>query len=95
MTRMMLVTLAGLVAATGIAVAQMPPGRGMGPGPGRCRAMMGDLSALDAKLDEKVAAMNAAQGEEKVAAMAAVLNEMVAQRKTIHAKMRDCPMAMP
>jgi hypothetical protein len=89
---MRLVTVAALVAATGISVAQMPPHRGMGPGPGRCRAMMGDMSALDAKLDEKVAAMNAAQGDARIAAMAAVLNEMVEQRKTIHAKMRDCPM---
>jgi hypothetical protein len=43
--------------------------------------MMADLKAMDARLDQKVAAMNAASGQAKVDAMASVINEMVAQRR--------------
>ena len=49
--------------------------------------MMADLKAMEATLDQKVAAMNAAQGTAKVDAMAAVINEMAAQRKQMVAKM--------
>lgn len=48
---------------------------------------MAELQAMDARLDEKVAAMNAASGDQKVAAMAAVINELVAQRKEMRDKM--------
>ncbi len=40
------------------------------------------MRAHDARLDELVDAMNAAKGEAKIDAMAAVLNELVAQRRT-------------
>jgi len=40
-----------------------------------------ELSAMDKKLDDKVAAMNAAKGDEKVAAMSEVINELASQRK--------------
>jgi membrane protein involved in colicin uptake len=43
--------------------------------------MMAEMKAMDARLDEKLAAMNAAKGDKKVEAMAAVINELVAQRK--------------
>jgi hypothetical protein len=43
--------------------------------------MMAEMKAMDARLDEKVAAMNAAKGDQKVEAMAAVINELVSQRK--------------
>ena len=49
--------------------------------------MMADMKAMDATLDLKVAAMNAARGRAKVDAMAAVINEMVAQHKQTMAKM--------
>lgn len=40
------------------------------------------MRAHDARLDELVAAMNAAQGDAKIDAIAAVVNELVAQRRT-------------
>lgn len=43
--------------------------------------MMAEMKAMDTRLDEKIAAMNAAKGDQKVEAMAAVINELVAQRK--------------
>ncbi|MCL4395251.1 MAG: hypothetical protein M1482_10700 [Chloroflexi bacterium] len=56
--------------------------------PDACRAMMAkrdqmmaDMKAMDAKLDQKVAAMNSAAGPAKVDAMAAVINELVSQRR--------------
>jgi len=75
----------------GVAVAQGP-----GPGPGGAKMdpdrqkqmrqdMMKKMEADDAKLEELVAAMNAAQGQAKVDAIAAVLNEMVSQRRAMRA----------
>ena len=58
--------------------------------------MMADMKAMDAGLDQKVAAMNAAKGNVKVDAMAAVINEMATHRKQMMAKasnMRDQMMA--
>ena len=66
-----------------------------GPGKGMlasCQAVMADMKQMDARLDEKIAAMNAAQGGEKVEAMAAVLNELAAQHKSMHASMPGCCM---
>lgn len=51
---------------------------------------MAEIKAMDARLDDKVAAMNAAAGDQKVSAMEAVINELVAQRK----EMRDRMTAM-
>ena len=51
--------------------------------------MMAEMKALDASLDEKVAAMNTAKGNAKVDAMAAVINEMASQRKQMMAKMSN------
>ena len=58
--------------------------------------MTADMKAMDAGLEQKVAAMNAAKGNAKVDAMAAVINEMATQRKQMMAKtssMRDQMMA--
>jgi len=62
-----------------------------------CKAMMAkhegmkaEMASLDAKLDSLLAAMNAAKGNKKVDATAAVINELAAQRKA----MRDHMMAM-
>ena len=49
--------------------------------------MMAEMKAMDASLDRKVAAMNAAKGGAKVDAMAVVINEMVSQHKQMMAKM--------
>ncbi len=46
-------------------------------------AMQSKLAAMDARLDEMVAAMNDAEGDAKVEAMAGVINELVAQRATL------------
>jgi hypothetical protein len=43
--------------------------------------MIAERKAMDARLDEKLAVMNAAKGDQKVEAMAAVINELVSQRK--------------
>lgn len=63
----------------------------------KCQAMMAEhekmmteLKAADQRLDDLVAKMNAASGAEKVDATAAVVNEMVTQRRT----MRDGMMKM-
>lgn len=60
----------------------------------QCRQMMArhnqtmaDMKAMDAALDQKLAAMNAAKGKAKVDAMAAAINEMAAQRKQMMSKM--------
>ena len=85
-----------------LALAQQPaePKAGMHPGDGQSgmmsgnpqmmamhNQMMADMKAMDASLDQKVAAMNAAKGRDKVDAMAAVINEMAAQHKQMMAKM--------
>lgn len=63
----------------------------------KCQAMMADhekmmteMKAADQRLDDLVAKMNAASGAEKGDAIAAVVNEMVTQRRT----MRDGMMKM-
>lgn len=53
----------------------------------QCQKMMADTKAGEAKLDDLVARMNAATGQLKIDQMAAVLTELVAQRKMMHAHM--------
>jgi hypothetical protein len=48
---------------------------------------MADMKAMDARLDEKLAAMNAAKGDAKIDAMAAVITELASQRKAMQQKM--------
>jgi hypothetical protein len=54
------------------------------------KEMMAKMEAMDARLDELVKKMNAAKGSKKADAVAAVVNELVAQRK----QMREHMMAM-
>jgi hypothetical protein len=54
------------------------------------KEMMAKMEAMDARLDELVKTMNAATGSKKTNAVAAVINELVAQRK----QMREHMMAM-
>jgi predicted transcriptional regulator len=49
--------------------------------------MMADMKAADQRLDELVATMKQASGQTKVDAVAAVVTEMVAQRKTMNERM--------
>lgn len=73
----------------GVAFAQAP---GMGqpkrePGLKTIRQdMINQMAADEARLDELVAAMNAAQGSAKVDAIAAVVNELVSQRRAMRAQ---------
>ena len=48
------------------------------------KGMMARMAAADQKVADLVARMDAATGGEKVAAMAAVINELIAQRKQMH-----------
>ncbi len=67
-----------------------------------CRAMMEkrqealqQMEVLDINLEEKIAAMNAASGDKKLEAMAAVINEMAEQRRFMRENfhgMQGCPM---
>ena len=67
------------------APAPQPP-----PAP-QAKAMAGmkgmDMKASDAKLDELVAKMNAAQGQAKVDAMAELLTTLVKQHQSMHGNM--------
>lgn len=56
----------------------------------RHREMMAKMDAMDSRLDDLVKRMNAATGSKKPDAVAAVINELVAQRK----QMREQMMAM-
>jgi hypothetical protein len=59
------------------------------------RAAMGEMEEMDAALDALVAKMNAARGDDKVAATAAAVTELVAQRRTMVARMQSMhPMMM-
>jgi hypothetical protein len=50
---------------------------------------MAEIKAMDDRLDEKLAAMKSAQGDQKLAAMEAVINELVSQRKEMREKMGE------
>jgi hypothetical protein len=64
-------------------------------------AMMAMMDSLDRRLDSLVGRMNRATGNQKVSAMAVVINEMVAQRRVMQQHMRammdgrGMPMMMP
>jgi len=47
------------------------------------------MDSMDARLDSLVTKMNRASGNAKVTAMAQVINELVAQRRTMRAHMRE------
>lgn len=59
--------------------------------PGR-QAMQAEMEAQAKRLDALVAAMNAPGSGEKVDRVAAVVNELVAQHKAMHARMMGMPM---
>lgn len=51
--------------------------------------MMKMMEASEVRLDQLVQVMNGATGQKKVDAMAAVINEIVAQRKMMRGHMRE------
>ena len=69
-----------------------PPTAQPAPKP-QAKAMAGmkgmDMKASDAKLDELVAKMNAAQGQAKVDAMAELLTTLVKQHQSMHGNMGE------
>ena len=76
----------------------MKPSAGM---PAMCQAMMAEHSqmmaevkAADQRLDGLVAKMTGATGQDKVDATAAVVSEIVAQRKTMHEGMMKMQQGM-
>jgi len=59
------------------------------------QAMMDEMHAMDARLDELVAKMNAASGDAKLDATAAVVTELAAQRQQMRSMMQTMqPMMM-
>jgi hypothetical protein len=68
-----------------------PPGRGPGgmTGMGGMAEHMRAMDSLNARLDSLVIRMNRVTGNQKVKAMADVINELVAQRKAMHEHMRE------
>ena len=49
--------------------------------------MHAKMEAMNSRLDDLVAEMNAAEGDQKTEAVAAVVNELVAQRSAMHTRM--------
>lgn len=56
--------------------------------------MMAEMKSADQRLDELVAKMNAVSGQEKIDATAAVVTELVAQRKTMRERMMNMHQSM-
>ena len=83
---LVLAALAGSTRAGDPAVGQ-PAEKPMGC----CQQMMQKQKEDAGALESKTAAMNAAQGVEKVDAIAAVVNELVVQHRAMHGD-RGCPM---
>jgi hypothetical protein len=57
--------------------------------------MMADMKASQKKLDDLIAAMNQATGDEKVTKLAAVVSELVAQHREMCGRMMSGNMMMP
>ena len=60
----------------------------------KMQAMQQQMKAMDDRLDKLVADMNAARGSKRVDRMAAVINELVTQRKQMEASMQTMMPAM-
>jgi hypothetical protein len=89
-----IVTLAAMSATRAGLAAQtpaQPPGQtgqmGMAGMANMHETMMAEMKAGDARLETLVKAMNAAAGDAKTNAIAAVVNELVAQHRQMHAHM--------
>ena len=84
-----------VLAATAVALAQPGPARRRSQAqaqvPPACQQMMDDLKAMDARLEEHVKRMNETQGTEKIDAMAAAVNEIAAEHRTMREHMASMP----
>ena len=76
--------LAALVILAPAAAAQQPGS----PAPQRDSPAMMAMDSLNRRLDSLVDRMNRTSGNQKVQAMAAVINELVSQRKAMQDRMR-------
>lgn len=56
------------------------------------KCAMKSASSTDETLDQLLAQMNGSTGEEKISAMAALINQLVQQRKAMAEKMAKCEM---
>lgn len=91
--------VAALVLSAGMLAAQQPsPPRGQHPwgDTAAMQAMMAQhsmmtttMDSLNGRLDSLVQLMNKAKGDKKVSAMAAVINELVEQRKGMQRRMGE------
>jgi tellurite resistance protein len=84
--------LAAVLVATALAASapgEQPPEEKK-PDAAACKEMMQKREAESSALDAKLKAMNEATGQEKIEAMAAVVNMLVAQHRTMHPE--GCPM---
>ena len=93
------VVVVAMAGAATVALAQAPADGGHHQSPAAAaagpaataadqRQMMKMMAADDEKLAGLITTMNAAKGDAKVAAMAAVINELAAQRTRMQAQMR-------
>jgi uncharacterized coiled-coil protein SlyX len=83
--------LAALILGAQALAAQQPaPQQGRDSSPGGTMGMQDRrmMDSLNARLDSLVVRMNRATGNEKMAAMARTIDELVAQRKTMQQHMR-------
>ena len=55
----------------------------------RYHAMATFMDSLDSRLEEKLVAVKKVEGEEKVDALTAVVEELITQRQVIHKQMMD------
>ena len=98
--RMILIGLAGFLLFAPAAAAQEPgtPGkdtsRAMAGHPMTGPMMMSMMDSADARLARLVSTMNQATGGKKIDAMAAVINELVAQRTMMRRHARQMMMMM-
>ncbi len=81
--RAAIIGILALVCGAPAVHAQQPQGQAPRAG------MMLAMDSLDLRLDSLVGRMNRATGNQKIAAMAAVINELVAQRKVMHGHMQQ------
>jgi hypothetical protein len=85
-------TVMAIALASAPAVAQQPGGKRPEParaGQGMMMEQVMRLDSLDARLDSLVGQMHTATGNRKVAAMAAVIDELASQQKAMHQHMRQ------
>jgi hypothetical protein len=94
----MLTFLLGSIALASPGLAQDPARLGKSPQQmqEKCQEMMAkhqemqqEMAAMDARLEELVKKMNAAEGEERIDAMAAVINELIEHRRDMHDMMME------